>query len=174
MPDGSTRSRPEDSMPAPSLHPKPVRTSDTDDLREDLRNALKDAPPSTMTAVIKVFDRLAEERDLVSSEVGKTPVLPVESPEKPRRGKRLEVRLSEIALDLIKRAAELTGFSLSDYVVQSASAKAKLDLEEHTTIRLNAEEQKRFVELLLNPPKSDPAIERARASHKRLIRRSEA
>jgi len=39
-------------------------------------------------------------------------------------------------------------------------------------IRLSIEDQRRFVELLLNPPALSPAMKRAKAAHARLIRES--
>ncbi|MFY9825684.1 MAG: DUF1778 domain-containing protein [Thermoanaerobaculia bacterium] len=39
-------------------------------------------------------------------------------------------------------------------------------------IRLSIEDQRRFVELLLDPPAPAPALERAKRAHARLIRES--
>ncbi|HSS76564.1 MAG TPA: DUF1778 domain-containing protein [Thermoanaerobaculia bacterium] len=39
-------------------------------------------------------------------------------------------------------------------------------------IRLSAEDQRRFVELMLDPPAPAPALERAKRAHARLIRES--
>jgi hypothetical protein len=41
-----------------------------------------------------------------------------------------------------------------------------------TLIRLSLEDQQRFVELLLTPPPLEPALERAREAHAKLIRES--
>jgi uncharacterized protein (DUF1778 family) len=39
-------------------------------------------------------------------------------------------------------------------------------------IRLSVEDQRRFAELLLDPPPPAPALERAKHAHARLIRKS--
>jgi uncharacterized protein (DUF1778 family) len=71
--------------------------------------------------------------------------------------------------DLVQRAAELQGSSLSKFVVCAAEKQARRTLEDASTIRLSVEDQRRFVELLLNPPEPTPALERARAAHEWLI-----
>ncbi len=76
------------------------------------------------------------------------------------------------ALAVVKRAAELQGRSLSDFVVAAAQEAANKTIEETHNIRLSIEDQRRFVELLLNPPALSPAMKRAKAAHARLIRGS--
>lgn len=85
------------------------------------------------------------------------------------RTKRIEARIAPAALDMIKRAAELRGNSVSDFVVEAAREKAERDLEANRVIRLAAEEQERFVALLLAPPKPNAALKRAAAAHAKLI-----
>jgi uncharacterized protein (DUF1778 family) len=65
----------------------------------------------------------------------------------------------------VKRAAELQGRSVSDFVVTAAHRT----IEEAHIIRLSAEELQRFVELLLQPPALAPAMKRARKAHGRLV-----
>ena len=71
-------------------------------------------------------------------------------------------RIAPDALAVVKRAAEIQGRSLSDFVVAAAQEAAHRTIEETHLIRLSAEDQRRFVELLLNPPKLSPALSRAR------------
>jgi uncharacterized protein (DUF1778 family) len=87
------------------------------------------------------------------------------------RTHRIEARIAPKALDLIKRAAEARGSSLSDFVVAAARDAAARELEEQNIIRLSAQEQRQFVALLLDPPKPNKALKRAAAAHKKLIRR---
>jgi uncharacterized protein (DUF1778 family) len=49
---------------------------------------------------------------------------------------------------------------------------AQKTIEETHLIRLSIEDQRRFVELLLDPPAPAPALERAKRTHARLIRES--
>jgi uncharacterized protein (DUF1778 family) len=85
------------------------------------------------------------------------------------RTKRIEARIAPAALDLVKRAADLKGTSVSDFVVDAAHEKAIRDLQEDSVVRLRAEEQKRFVALLLDPPKPNATLKRAAAAHAKLF-----
>jgi uncharacterized protein (DUF1778 family) len=85
------------------------------------------------------------------------------------RTTRLEARISPDALDIVKRAAEIQGRSVSDFVVTAAQEAAQKTISEMNIIRLSLEAQKVFAEALLNPPEPSPALRRARAAHKRLI-----
>jgi uncharacterized protein (DUF1778 family) len=89
-------------------------------------------------------------------------------PSEPGRSARLEARVAPEALEVIRRAAELEGRSVSDFVVAAAQAAAQRTIEETHLIRLSVEDQRRFVDLLINPPPLAPAMERARDAHKRL------
>jgi uncharacterized protein (DUF1778 family) len=93
-------------------------------------------------------------------------------PQQPNRTARLEARIAPKSLAVVKRAAELQGRSVSDFVVAAAEDAARRTLEESHIIRLAAEDQARFVELLLNPPPLGAAMKRARAAHRRLFPRT--
>jgi len=69
----------------------------------------------------------------------------------------------------VKRAAELQGRSVSDFIVAAAQHAALQAIDETSIIRLSLEDQRRFVELLLNPPPVSPALEGAREAHSRLL-----
>jgi uncharacterized protein (DUF1778 family) len=89
------------------------------------------------------------------------------------RTARLEARIAPETLAVVRRAAELQGRSVSDFVVAAAQDAAQRTIEETHMIRLSVEDQRRFVELLLNPPPLAPAMARARDAHKRLALGSE-
>lgn len=82
---------------------------------------------------------------------------------------RLEARIPPEVHAMLKRAAEIEGRTMSDFVVAAASAAARHTIEETQMIRLSAEDQKRFVEALLKPSKAAPAMARAFEHHQRLI-----
>lgn len=86
-----------------------------------------------------------------------------------QRTARIEARLAPEALAVVKRAAELEGRSVSDFVVSAAQEAARKTIEEASVLHLSIEEQRRFVDLLINPPPLSPALERAREAHARLI-----
>ena len=82
---------------------------------------------------------------------------------------RLEARITREALAVVRRAAEIQGRSVSDFVVAAAREAAQKTLTEIEVIRLSREAQERFAELLLNPPKLAPALKRAFRRHPILI-----
>ena len=90
-------------------------------------------------------------------------------PQEPNRTARFEARIKPEALAVVRRAAEIQGRSLSEFVVAAAEEAAHRTIEETHLIRLSVEDQQRFVELLLNPPSPSPALERAKDAHAKLI-----
>ncbi len=90
-------------------------------------------------------------------------------PSESNRTARIEARIAPDALAVVKRAAELQGRSVSDFVVAAAQDAARKAIEETQIIRLSIEDQRAFVEAILNPPPLTPAMERAIARHRRLI-----
>ncbi len=88
------------------------------------------------------------------------------------RTSRLEVRIAPEAHAAVRHAAALQGRSISDFVVAAAQEVAQRTIEEAAIIRLSIEDQERFANLLLDPLVLSPAMERARAAHRRLIRDS--
>jgi len=82
---------------------------------------------------------------------------------------RLEARLPADVHALLKRAAEIQGRSLTDFVVTAARDAAERTINETDILRLSAEDQRRFAEALINPPPLAPAMKRAIAHHRRLF-----
>lgn len=74
---------------------------------------------------------------------------------------RLEARLPASVYALLKRAAEIKGRSLTDFVVSAAQDAAQRAIEEEGIMRLSAEDQARFAEALINPPAPNAALKRA-------------
>ena len=70
---------------------------------------------------------------------------------------------------MLKRAAEIEGRTLTDFVVAAASAAARRTIEDVEMIKLSAADQQRFAEALINPPPLAPAMKRAMARHRRLF-----
>ena len=84
---------------------------------------------------------------------------------------RLEARLPAEVHALLKRAAEIEGRSLTDFVVSAAREAARKTIEEASMIKLSAEDQQRFAATLIDPAPLTPAMERAISRHRRLIGR---
>jgi uncharacterized protein (DUF1778 family) len=85
------------------------------------------------------------------------------------RTARIEARIAPDALAVVKRAAELQGRSVSDFVVAAAEQAANRTIEETQIIRLSVEDQRAFAEAILNPPPPSSALVRAAEAHRRLI-----
>lgn len=85
---------------------------------------------------------------------------------------RLEARLPVDVHALLKRAAEIQGRTLTDFVVSAAQAAANRVIEETEIIRFSVEGQRQFVEAILNPPEPTPALKRAFARRRALFDRS--
>jgi uncharacterized protein (DUF1778 family) len=78
---------------------------------------------------------------------------------------RLEARLPASVYATLKRAAELKGRTLTDFVVSAAHDAAQRAIEEDGIIRLAAEDQLRFAQSLINPPAPNAALRRAKRLH---------
>ena len=85
------------------------------------------------------------------------------------RTARVEARIAPDALAVVRRAAELQGRSISDFLVAAALKDAHQTIEAAQIIRLSVEDQQRFAEMLLNPPPLAPAMRRALKARRRLI-----
>ena len=72
---------------------------------------------------------------------------------------------------LFERAAALKGVSLKTLMVDSMQQAAVKILEEHELIRLTIEEQRIFVETLLNPPAPNEALWSATERYNRRVAR---
>ena len=85
------------------------------------------------------------------------------------RSTRLETRISPTALAAVKRAAEIEGRSISDFVVAAAHNAAQRTIAETHVIRLALADQQALAKALSAPPAPSAGLRRARAAHKRLI-----
>jgi uncharacterized protein (DUF1778 family) len=83
---------------------------------------------------------------------------------------RLEARLPVEVHALLKRAAEIEGRSLTDFVVAAASSAARKTIEDAELIKLSVADQQRFAEALINPPALAPAMVRAIERQRRLTK----
>ena len=85
------------------------------------------------------------------------------------RSARIEARLPPEALSVIRRAAELQGRSVSDFVVAAAQEAANRAIDDAQIIRLSVDDQRAFAEALLDPPEPTEALRRAAKRHRALI-----
>jgi uncharacterized protein (DUF1778 family) len=82
---------------------------------------------------------------------------------------RLEARITREALAVVRRAAQIQGRSVSDFVVAAAQEAAQKTVTEIEIMRLSREAQEQFVALLLNPPDPAPALKRAFERHRAMF-----
>jgi uncharacterized protein (DUF1778 family) len=88
-------------------------------------------------------------------------------PNKPAgRGARLEARLSAVQKGLFQRAADLSGRTLSEFVIKSAEDAAERLVREHTVVRLSPQDQTAFVKALLDDAAPSPRLLQAAAAYK--------
>jgi uncharacterized protein (DUF1778 family) len=89
--------------------------------------------------------------------------------QEPQPTARLEARLPNEVLMRLKRAAEIQGRTLTDFVVASADEAACRAIEQTEIIRLSAEDQRQIAKAILNPPKPTPALRRAARRYRELF-----
>jgi uncharacterized protein (DUF1778 family) len=90
-------------------------------------------------------------------------------PQEQHRTARIEARIAPDALAIVRRAAEIQGRSLSDFVVAAAQEAASRTIAETEIIRLSVEDQRRIAEAILNPPEPTPALRKAFQLHRKLF-----
>ena len=82
---------------------------------------------------------------------------------------RLEARLPPEVMARLKRAAEIQGRTLTDFVVAAADEAACRTIEQAEIIRLSIEDQRRIAKAILNPPAPTAALKRAFRRHRELF-----
>lgn len=83
---------------------------------------------------------------------------------------RLEARISTDLHAMLKRAAELQGRTMTDFVVFALQDAAQHAIQQAEAIRMTPTDQECFAQALLLPPRPDPALERAFSRHGKLLR----
>jgi len=85
------------------------------------------------------------------------------------RSARIEARIAPDALAIVKRAAEIQGRSVSDFVVSAAQEAANRTIERAHFVRLSVEDQRRFADAIVKPPPPNKALRRAAKAYQALI-----
>lgn len=83
---------------------------------------------------------------------------------------RLEARISPDLHAMLKRAAELQGRTMTDFVVGAVQDAAQRAIQQADVVRLSLADQECFAKALLAPPKPAPALKRAFALRRKLLR----
>jgi uncharacterized protein (DUF1778 family) len=82
---------------------------------------------------------------------------------------RLEARLPIEVMVRLKRAAEIQGRTLTDFVVAAADEAACRAIEQTEIIRLSIEGQRQIADAILNPPEPNEAWRKAVKRHRELF-----
>ena len=83
---------------------------------------------------------------------------------------RLEARISTDLHSMLKRAAELQGRTMTDFVVSAVQDAAQRAIEQAEVVRLSLADQECFAQALLSPPPPAPALQRAFARRNQHLR----
>lgn len=82
---------------------------------------------------------------------------------------RIALRVHPELKDMLERASALSGLSVTAIATRALEAAALEEIKRHQTVRLNAEDSRRFAEILANPPRPIDALHRAARLHRALI-----
>lgn len=82
---------------------------------------------------------------------------------------RLEARISRELHELLKRAAELQGRTMTDFVIAAVQEAARQAVEQAEIVRLSMADQQRFAQALIEPPNANAALKRAFKKRRKLI-----
>jgi uncharacterized protein (DUF1778 family) len=82
---------------------------------------------------------------------------------------RLEARISTDLHAMLKRAAELQGRTMTDFVVAAVQEAAQRAIEQADVMRLSLADQACFAQALLSPQPPAPALVRAMARRRKLL-----
>lgn len=83
---------------------------------------------------------------------------------------RLEARISTDLHAMLKRAAEIQGRTMTDFVVAAVQRAAQDAIAQAEVVRLSLAAQECFAQALLSPPSPSPALERAFSRRTKLLR----
>jgi uncharacterized protein (DUF1778 family) len=80
---------------------------------------------------------------------------------KVQKTERLEVRMTKEQKELLMRATEIEGRTVTDFVVDCAQEKAHRILREHESMILSERDRRAFVEALLNDTEPNARLKHA-------------
>ncbi|WP_321812942.1 DUF1778 domain-containing protein [Burkholderia sp. BCC1985] len=83
---------------------------------------------------------------------------------------RFEARIEADVHAVIRRAAEIQGRTMSDFVVSAAREAAQRAIADAEIIRLSVADSERFAQAILSPPEPVDALKRALEHHEQLLR----
>ena len=85
------------------------------------------------------------------------------------KGERLEARISATQKKLFKRAAELQGSTLTDFVISTLQVAATKVVQEYEMMTLVGNDREIFVSAMLNPTIPNGRLKKAVSRYKKLM-----
>lgn len=82
---------------------------------------------------------------------------------------RLEARIPVPVYDIMQRAAQLRGLTLTGYLIATAGEDARRTVEEADILRMARADQEQFAHALIDPPAPNERLKRAARRHADLI-----
>lgn len=82
---------------------------------------------------------------------------------------RLEARIPEQVYSRLQRAAELRGMTLTGYLIATAGEAARREVEAADILHLSRQDQIRFAQALIDPPKPSARLKKAARRHAALV-----
>lgn len=80
---------------------------------------------------------------------------------------RFEARISADKKNVLKNAADLSGRTLTDFVINSAYEKAIRVIQEYQQLHLSVKDRDIFIQALLNPPSPSDKLTNAVKKYKK-------
>mgnify|MGYP001019823382 FL=1 len=80
---------------------------------------------------------------------------------------RLEARITSDKKSVLKNAADISGRTLTDFVIHSAYEAAKRVIEEYQQLHLSITDRDVFIQALLNPPMPTDKLIKAAQKYKK-------
>ncbi len=77
------------------------------------------------------------------------------------KNQRLDVRVNATSKQLFARGAEISGVTMSTFVLEAATHRAKEIIQEQETLTLNDRARDAFMDALAKPPSPNEALRRA-------------
>ena len=96
---------------------------------------------------------------------------PCPKPQIESRNRPIGSRIPVQVYDQMQRAARLRGMTLTGYLIATAGEDARRVVEDADIMRLAREDQIRFAEALIDPPRPNAQLARAAKRHAELIER---
>lgn len=87
----------------------------------------------------------------------------------PEKTARLEARITSEQKALFQRAADLSGRSLTDFIVGTLQEAAEATIREHQVITLSARDSAAFAEAVLHPPAPGETLRAAVERYRRFM-----